>query len=214
MKFRYLIFDLDGTLVDSARELSESCNFVRHSFGLDSYPLETLRSFIGNGIRDLINKSLGDCGDLKEAERLFNEDYSKRLGSSVLYPGVLETLLDLKSLGYRLSIATNKMQVFSLKVLECLGLVELFDLVVGGDFLSSKKPAPDQLIHIMRYYENLERAPVADLTLMIGDSLNDSLSARAASIKIALLPYGYSANPESLEVDFRLTSFPDLKNYV
>lgn len=217
MKFnnkKVIIFDLDGTLIDSAPDLAVSVNFTLQSLQMQPYPEDTIRYWVGNGAQILIKRALlGDVDTTpKIDETLFNkalsiflEHYKNNLAHKTkLYPNVMSTLQELKSRGYQLVIVTNKPYDFIQPILEGLEIKNLFELCLGGDSLEEKKPSPMPLLHVCEKLEVGSRE-----VLMVGDSKNDILSAVNAKIESIGVTYGYnygepisSYNPTVVVNDF------------
>jgi len=190
---KLVIFDLDGTLIDSVPDLASSVNRALEELGRESFPEETVREWVGNGAQTLIRCALGlqesDGGDLfKEALALFLDHYSKNLTEkTILYPGVEETLERVASCGLKMAVATNKPEPFVKPILEHFTILHRFDQIVGAETVPRKKPHPDPLLHICK---NLGIEPSE--TLMVGDSKNDILAAKSAGIGSVAVSWGYN----------------------
>ena len=173
------IFDLDGTLVDSGRDIARSANAVRIHFGLPELDEPRAVSFVGDGVVKLLERSLAADAAPPDAERLaegldvFRDHYGRHcLDDTRLYPGVLDVLRRFSR--YPLMVATNKPRAFTLQVLEGLNVAGAFRRIVCGDDVEERKPDPAMLA---RALEGLDLDP-ADVA-MVGDSHNDVLAARA-----------------------------------
>lgn len=200
MKFtnkEVLIFDLDGTLIDSVPDLALSINQMLTSLNMNTYSTETIRSWVGNGAAVLTKRALSGsidiCPDLdltlfEKALSIFLNYYQQNVCiETTLYPNVKSVLETLHKQGYRLVIATNKPKQFVQPILEKLKLNELFELVIGGECLPKRKPDPMQLTYIC---ESLNVSP--STCLMVGDSSNDIFAATAANMESIGLTYGYN----------------------
>lgn len=198
LKKQLLIFDFDGTLIDSVPDLADAINDMLTTLGKDTYSIDAIRNWVGNGSRLLVERSLvGDInvaqGQLTEdeasyAESLFFEAYAKFSGrKTVAYPDVDSGLKQLKEAGFRLALVTNKPIRFVPKILQSFGWQMLFDEVLGGDSLSTKKPDPAPLLHVCKSLN-----VGAEQTVMIGDSKNDILAGQNANIDTLGLSYGYN----------------------
>ena len=193
-----LVFDLDGTLVDSAPDLHAALNLMLRERGHPALSLSQVKRMIGDGVPALVARALAASGadqvEMAQALPRFLEVYeanAARLSRS--YPKVPETLASLRRQGYRMSICTNKPQRATVAVVEGLGLAELFDGIAGGDRFPVKKPDRGHLLGL------------------IGDSENDAAVARAAGVPIVLMRYGYArVDPESLAADALLDHFAEL----
>lgn len=214
-----LLFDLDGTLIDSAPDLALAVNDTLVQLNLSPYPESTIRSWVGNGAKVLIERALSGSATISEnldpalAEKalgLFLTSYQNNLCiHSKLYDGVLSSLQTLKALGYKLAVVTNKPERFIEPILAGLNLTGLFEVLVGGDTLAQKKPDPSPL-HFACQQMNV----AIEQCLMIGDSRNDILAAKAAGAQSIGLTYGYNygqpiadSNPEWV-----FDNFADLLN--
>ncbi|HRL20721.1 phosphoglycolate phosphatase [Alcaligenes sp. SDU_A2] len=203
MKFFSVLFDLDGTLLDTIPDLALACNAMRADLGLSALPQEHVTTLVGKGTENLVRRALSDtsktAADIAQALDLFHHHYSLCNGQhSRLYPGVLEGLQDFQQQGLRLAVVTNKPERFARPLLEHTGLDAYFELLVGGDTCARKKPDPLPFLHAC---EQLGTDP--SQTLVVGDSLNDAQAARAARIPVLLVPYGYNEGQDvqSLESD-------------
>lgn len=198
MNKQLLIFDFDGTLIDSVPDLADATNAMLTTLGKDTYPLDTIRNWVGNGSRMLVERALvGKIEVLEDeltveeaehAEQVFFDAY-KNLSDSktVAYPNVDSGLRQLKEAGYTLALVTNKPIRFVPKILESFGWTSLFDMVLGGDSLTTKKPDPAPLLHVCD-----KLGVMQDKAVMIGDSRNDILAGQNAKIDTLGLSYGYN----------------------
>lgn len=205
---RLLVFDLDGTLVDSKVDLAGSVNHALAAFGFPVLPHPVIYSYVGDGATMLIRRAVGQEGNgaLPAVLKRFLEHYGRHLlDTTVPYPGVPESLAEWAGV-YRMAVLTNKPLDMSRKILSGLLLSRYFADVVGGDSFDTKKPEPEGLLRIM------ERFGVSPgETLMIGDSANDVLAGRRAGVSTCGVTYGlgaagFAASPP----DFTISRFPDL----
>lgn len=203
---RAVLLDLDGTLLDTAPEIAAAAADMLAELGLDPVAPERVRDFIGKGIPHLVRRTLeASLGRATDERRVgsamegFFFHYEKRNGrSAVAYPGVHEGLAALRDRGYPLACVTNKTAQFTLPLLEATGLHGFFSAIVSGDTAPKKKPAPDP---VLAACSRLGVLP-AD-ALMVGDSKNDALAARAAGCRVLLVSYGYTEGEDvhSIECD-------------
>lgn len=192
---RALLFDLDGTLVDSVPDLSAAVDAMLLELGRAPVGEDAVRDWVGNGAQRLVKRALTGTMEGEPEPALFERampsflaHYEAHLSvTSRLYPGVREGLAWMRSAGYRLAVVTNKPERFIAPLLGALGIADGFAALVGGDSLPQKKPAPEPLLHAARL---LGSAPAQ--TLMVGDSRNDVLAARRAGMAVICLPYGYN----------------------
>ncbi|HEX2518147.1 MAG TPA: phosphoglycolate phosphatase [Castellaniella sp.] len=205
MQFSGILFDLDGTLIDTIPDLAGAANAMRLDMGMTPISQDILATYVGKGMEQLVIRSLGHEGQPAEMDLVmrglarYTDHYRKLNGKrSHLYPGVLAGLQDFQAQGMRLAVVTNKSTEFALPLLRQQGLTDFFDAIVCGDTCPRKKPDPMPLFHACSL---LDIQPAQ--ALFIGDSINDALAARAAGMRMLALPYGYNeGNPvQSLPAD-------------
>ena len=189
------IFDLDGTLVDSQKDLTAAANQVRIVKKLPALTINTIRSFVGNGVRILLERTLPGAAPetIDDAVLRFKAYYADHiLDTTALYPGIEKVIKDLK--GARLAVLTNKPEQFARDILRGLSIDAYFSVVYGGDTGPKRKPDPAPLVEILNALRvRHERA------IMIGDGVNDILAARAAGVRCAAVGYGYTDKEELLK---------------
>ncbi len=192
-----VVFDLDGTLVDSAADIAEAVNRTVEDLGLQRVSEATVRSWIGEGVRNLVTTALRDAGSDRRLEDVmpgFMRHYHDcLLRSPVLYDGVEQTLQALQARGLPMAICTNKPAALVPPLLQHLGIDGYFAHIIGGDSLPQRKPAAEPLLHVA----TLLQQPVA-ACLMVGDSATDLGAANNAGMPIVLVRYGY---PRNLDLD-------------
>ncbi len=198
------IIDLDGTMLNTAPDFLVAINRMRTEFDLEPLELETIKTFVGKGSENLIQRVLAVDYSEQQVNRRFdaamaayqthylaiNGDYSE------LYPDVLEGLQAMRSMGLKLACVTNKPIAFTIPLLAKKGLDGFFDLVYGGDSLARKKPDPLPLLQVCSDFD-LSAAQV----VAIGDSSNDALAARAAGCPVLSVPYGYNHGEAIQNID-------------
>jgi len=200
MKFKnkkVIIFDLDGTLIDSAPDLALAINHMLTSVHHANFDEAIIDGWVGNGALVLVKRALSGSRKINEnlesdfvekALDIFFKFYSKNLCvKTALYPNVHTSLQVLKSKGYRLAIVTNKPFDFVEPILKDLKLLEFFEYFIGGDSLSQKKPSPLPLLHVC---EQLKVS--VEECIMVGDSQNDILAGNACGMQTIGLSYGYN----------------------
>jgi phosphoglycolate phosphatase len=207
-----LIFDLDGTLIDSKLDLAHAVNATREHMGMSGLPHELIFSYVGNGAPILIRRSLGpEASDaqVQQALDFFLAYYRQHmLDYTTLYPGVTETLDVLLASGKKMAVLTNKPVRISQAIIDGLGLSKHFFQVYGGNSFEQKKPHPIGIETLM-----VEAGISADGAMMIGDSAVDIQTARNAGVKACGVTYGFQ--PETLATsppDFLIDRFEDLPN--
>ena len=188
---RLVIFDLDGTLIDSAEDIALHVGRVYRELKGKDVPADEVKRNIGDGARSLLSNFF-QGQELEEAlERFLHYYISEPVIHTKPYEGVMETLEGLKERGILLAVATNKPHAITLEVLKRLRMLHYFDEVLGTDLLPEKKPSPLPLLEIAK---RLEVPP--ELGLMVGDSENDILAGRRAGMLTAHARWGYKA-PQS-----------------
>jgi phosphoglycolate phosphatase len=190
-----LIFDLDGTLIDSRLDLANAVNATRRHMGMDPLANERVYSYVGNGAPVLIRRALGEQAteaELQEALEFFLEFYRDHdLDYTVLYPGVKESLERLRAAGKKMAVLTNKPVRMSRHIVDGLGVGPCFFQVYGGNSFEFKKPNPIGIEALMN-----EAGADRAATLMVGDSYVDVQTARNAKVRCCGVTYGFQ--PESL----------------
>jgi len=194
---KLIIFDFDGTLIDSGPDLAEAVNHMLTKLGRSTFDLDTIHEWVGNGAQTLVKRALSanteidsniDESLFTNALDIFLSYYKQNVCvKTVTYPDVTNTLKTLKNDGYRLAIVTNKPYNFVKPILKKLELLELFEIYIGGDSLSKKKPDPMPLLHICETLnEQIEDS------IMVGDSKNDILAAASCEMQSVGVSYGYN----------------------
>jgi phosphoglycolate phosphatase len=210
---RLLVFDLDGTLVDSKQDLASSVNAMRREMGLPPLPLDLIGSYIGHGVTLLVRRSLGAHATAENVEKglaFFLAYYHDHmLDSTAPYPGVAEALERLR--GHKMAVLTNKPVNFSREMLTRLGFAPYFAYIYGGNSFPKKKPDPIGLHTLMTELQVSARE-----TLMVGDSDTDILTGRNAGVWTCGVTYGFGAHtlqqvPPDLVID-DMRDLPPLLN--
>ena len=205
-------FDLDGTLVDSIADLAASANAMRAHLGMPPLDASRIQSHVGDGVASLVHRALTDERDGQADEALwtqgftfFIQHYRQNLTvHTKMYDGVAEGLSLLHSLGLPLVVVTNKSERLAVPLLAQLGIDTAFSLILGGDSLPEKKPSAQPLQHVA---EVLGIRPQE--IIMVGDSENDILCARAAESLPVAVSYGYR-NAANLGADLVIDSLVEL----
>lgn len=210
---RALLFDLDGTLIDSSEDIAAAANALRETRGLESLPLSVISSYIGDGIESLVARLLPGLSEteLEKGVEEFRSYYFEHcVVHTHLYEGVREALESLSRRGYSLAVVTNKPERISARILELLGVRRLFGAVVGGKKGQAKKPDPEPLQQACK----ILRVNIND-SCMIGDSRVDIEAARNAGIPaVAVLGgIGDEALLRKAAPDLLVERFRELENY-
>jgi len=195
-RLRLLIFDLDGTLVDSQLDLAHAINAMLRNYGRAELPTDLIASYIGDGAPMLVRRALGDPGDekfVREALEFFMLHYrAHTLDNTLTYPGVMEQLERCQAAGLKMAVLSNKPVAPSRRICDGLGMSKFFAQVYGGNSFETKKPDP---LGARRLLE--ENGVQAEEAVIIGDSQNDVLTARNAGMWALGVTYGFS--PETLQ---------------
>lgn len=186
--FRAILFDLDGTLADTKNDIATAVNLTMADLGLPAIPPATIYGFIGDGVRQLLLRALGedDPERLRRAHTIFDEHYRLHLlDTTRFYPGVSDMLDTLRHRGRRLAIVTNKPMAYTTALIQGLKADRYFDIVLGSEGGETLKPHPGML---QKALAAIKAAP-AD-ALMVGDGLPDIQAARAAGLRVCAVGYG------------------------
>lgn len=208
-----IAFDLDGTLVETAPDLIGTLNVMLGERGLRPVPLEAARHLVGLGARVMLEHGFREAGaafdpaDMPLMLNRFIELYRDRIADeSHPFPGVVEALDDLEAQGARFVVCTNKLTDLSIELLDRLGLLPCFAAVVGPDAVSRRKPDPAHLIEALR-----KGGGDPARAVMVGDSINDILPARAAGVPVIAVSFGYTETPPAdLGADALIDRFDQL----
>ncbi|KAF1712699.1 phosphoglycolate phosphatase [Pseudoxanthomonas kalamensis DSM 18571] len=192
--YRAVLFDLDGTLIDSAVGIADAVNHTLRELGHTGEDEATVRAWIGDGARLLLHRALQHAGadvadgpDFEDAYARLMRHYGDSLPLQArAYPGACEALEALRQQDIRIALCTNKPERFIAPLLQALDWRERFDAIVGGDTLPQRKPDPEPLLHIAGKF-----GLIPAQCLMVGDSRTDAEAADAAGMPLALVDYGY-----------------------
>ncbi len=210
-----IVFDLDGTLVDSAPDLIGTLNVILQEEGIAPLPLDEARPFIGHGARRLMERGFAAQGHPVPTERMpelfdrFLAHYNQHSADHTRpFPGAVRCLTELKAAGARLAVCTNKLTDLSLPILQKLDLIDFFDAVIGADLAPAPKPDARHLTHTIE-----AAGGRVDRAVMVGDASTDAGAARAAKVPLVLVSFGYTEIPAAdLHPDILVDHFDELKN--
>ena len=205
-----IVFDLDGTLADASRDITNAVNFILAGLGRPGIPVEVVASYIGGGAEVLWRKILKEEADellpsvLPKFLQRYNEYYCVE---TVLYPGVMDVLSTLQKAGFKMGIATQKVEKITFGILDSLGIRSFFPVVVGPESITHRKPHPESVIKILDY---LGSQP--GQAWMVGDAPADILAGKAAGTGTVGVSYGYGQVEEILSAgpDAMIDRLPDL----
>ena len=214
---KLFIFDLDGTLVDTAPDFKNSINYMLNELNESEVSIKEIRNWVGYGARELIRRTVVDKNiphdeqKIEEMLKIFLLHYTHNIDDdSVLFNNVRNVLEFLKDNGIKLAVCTNKMERLSNILLEKLNVLHMFDYLVGGDSLNKSKPDPYPLLNIC---EKLN-TEISD-SIMIGDSVTDLNAGKGAGMPVVLVSYGYTDNKDIYnEADLVINDFSQLKELV
>lgn len=215
-------FDLDGTLCDSVADLAAAANATREHLHLPPLPEKTVESYVGDGIANLVHRVITDSREQAADEALWEQGfrffiryYHEHLSVYTrAYPETEAGLQLLKSLGIPLIVITNKNEILATELLKQLGLADYFSLILGGDSLPEKKPSALPLLHTAEVL-NIDPANM----LMVGDSHNDILAAKAAGCVSVGVTFGYgdmtelSQHPDTTP-DWLISTLPEIYEHL
>lgn len=209
---RLIIFDLDGTLIDSIPDLTDATNYMRSRFSLSSLSQQEVREFVGEGARRLVEKALPGftSEQLKYGLDCFLDfNFSHIADKTILYPEVPETLAILKQHRYTLALASNKSESHCREIMRILQIDHHFDAILGADSLPERKPSPAPLLHLMQKFSSLPQE-----TIMVGDSINDIAAGKSAGVFTVGCTYGYGHSDELKNADARISTLSLLHSYL
>ncbi len=203
-----VIFDLDGTLVDSIPDLTDAVNEFLRASGRSALAMDDVRRLVGKGARNLVERALGN-GTEEEVEKslaiflAYNEAHIA--DKTVMYPGVAETLHELRRQGFRMAVVTNKTEFLSRKLLSVIGIDQYFDIILGADSLPFRKPSPEP---VLKALADLRIAPSG--AIMVGDSINDIAAGRAAGLATVGCTFGYGDDVELSQAEYLIDAMGQL----
>lgn len=208
-----IIFDLDGTLIETRLDIAVSVNHVRVTMGLEPLDTEIVSTYIGDGIHPLLSRAIESTNTqaVEKAIILFREHYWDHcMDNSYVYPGVMETLEKLAD-NRTLAIASNKREDFTRKMVRGYRMDTYFSTIIGGDTLQWKKPDRKVLDHILHLHG---KSP--EEALMVGDSATDVKSGRNAGVRTVAVTYGIGNTDEMMaeNPEYTIDSFEKLKDVV
>ena len=208
-----IVFDLDGTLIDTAPDLIYTLNLILTRESLPTVPYAAARNLIGGGAKILIERALaaeGRTSTMPEIDRLYTAFvayYADHIADrSLPFPGLERTLDALNAAGHRLAVCTNKLEWLSRRLLQALNLTQRFAAICGPDTFGVQKPDPEIFRQTVR-----RAGGEPSRAIMIGDSITDVHTARAARVPVIAVDFGYTDVPiESLQPDWIVSSFSQL----
>ena len=208
-----IVFDLDGTLLDTAPDLAAALNSLLSEEGYESIPLKEVRNMVGGGAVHMIKLGLARAGVEIEGDlpnqlrsRFLDHYRSCYTDQTVPFAGVVQALTELTKIGYPLSICTNKSEAMSVDIINKLGLGHFFSGIIGGDTLPKPKPDPGPVEAAIKLTGGRK-----DRAIMVGDSITDVKAARAANVSVIAVSFGYTeVAPADLGADAVIDHFDEL----
>jgi len=218
MTNKAILFDLDGTLVETAPDLMSAHNHVMEKYGYEKKPLSDIRYLAGRGAATMLNRSTSSRNEItenkidkkkqKQMTSEFIDFYSKNIcRGSIVNPGVIDYLKWCKDQKIHLAVCTNKMEHLTIKLLKKIKLYDYFDFIAGADTFNYKKPDPQHITSILE----ILNIPI-EKSIMIGDSETDAEAAKSAKVKFILVKGGYTEkNYDQIFHDHLVDSFEEIK---
>jgi len=207
MRIKLIIFDLDGTLVDSLDDLTDAANAMLKSFGRRELHSQEVRLLVGQGARRLVERAMPDAPleNIDEGVRIFVAYNDAHIAVKTrLYPGVRETLAILGK-NWRLAVISNKNTSLCRKLLEVLEVADYFSEIMGADSLPFRKPSPEPVRKLLS-----DCGVSASETVIVGDSCNDMIAGKGAGVVTVGCTYGYGEASELVGADYLIDQFVNL----
>lgn len=192
IKAELIIFDLDGTLIDSRKDIANSVNHTLKAIGLEPLNENIITGYVGNGVRSLMEKILFPANSylFDNGMSIFLDYYAEHLlDNTIFFPGVIETLNHFA--GKKMAVITNKPENLSIKTLRGLGVYSYFKAVLGGDSLEKKKPSPEPVLKVLS-----DLGIQKDAAIIVGDGLQDIAAGKGAGIRTCAVTYGFTKTEE------------------
>ena len=210
MSIKLVIFDLDGTLIDSLKDITIAVNHATRPYGIAEKSVREMGDLLGTGISILIDRVLADRRDeLKDdvLERFMTYYSAHLVEHTTVYPDVIDVLIKLDR--YKKAVVTNKREQFAKTMLNELGLGSYFDSILGSDSVGAKKPSPVPLLHLLELYK-LDPSEA----VMVGDSEIDIAAGKGAGVKTVGVTYGYRQRGALIDADFIIDDIRDLPGVI
>ena len=207
-KIKLIIFDLDGTLINSLKDITNALNYSLQQLHIHKFTPNQIKELIGGGVTKLIEKSLRKIDinnyEVRIPAKKFKEYYSEHcIDNTRLYPYVIQTLKKLKK--YKKAVVSNKPEIFCKKILKELNISEYFDIIVGGDTTKRKKPDPEPIIYVLNKL-GIKR----EETVIVGDGETDIEAGKKAKIKTIAVSYGFRKKEQLKEADYLIDEIKEI----
>lgn len=209
---KLIVFDLDGTLIDSILDLTDAVNHMRTGFRLSMLSPEEVTSLVGEGARRLIEDALpgfNQADRQKGLEYFLDYNFRHIVDKTRLYPGVAETLHLLKDTGCILAVASNKSELHCKEILRLLKADHYFSAILGAESVAERKPSPAPIFHLMQQF-GVSRTE----TVMVGDSINDIKAGKSAGVLTIGCEFGYGTSEELKDADGTISSLPQVVQFL
>ena len=209
---KLIVFDLDGTLIDSIPDLTDAVNHIRTKFSLSLLSQAEVTALVGEGAQRLVEEALPG---FSPADRQIGLDcflaynYRHLIDKTRFYPGVIETLQILKESGSILAVASNKSEPHCKEILRLLQADHYFDAILGAESAAERKPSPAPILHLMRQFGVSPRE-----TVMVGDSINDIRAGKSAGVLTIGCEFGYGTDDELKDADGTISSLPQVVQFL
>ncbi len=194
--YKYYIFDLDGTMVDTCPDIVGTVDYIIRTYGYEEKSREFIRSCIGGGARNVLLKCLGRDAEEhidKELLGVFRDYYTEHCAvDSLVYPGIREAFDCLKGKGKAISVATFKIRPATMNIFNTFNLTSYFDIIITADDVERPKPEPDCILKILEHYKCTPKE-----ALLIGDTRTDFMTGTNAGVDVCAVTYGYNT-PEDV----------------
>ena len=212
MTISAVLFDLDGTLVDSLDDLTEAVNHMLAGLGRPQLDPAQVRQLVGKGARNLVQRALDTSSpeEINLGLSAFTEFNALHIADkSRLYPGARELLQQLAADGIRMAVISNKQESLSRLILKTLGVDAFFDIIAGGDTFPEMKPSPLPLVHVI---DGFNCSPAG--AVMVGDSINDIQAGKRAGIATIGCSWGYGGAEELYGADYQAACLADIPSII
>lgn len=201
---KLIVFDLDGTLIDSIPDLTAAVNHMRSTFNLAMLSQEEVTSLVGEGAKRLVEDALPGFSQEEQQKGLacfLDYNFEHLIDQTRLYPGAIETLQTLKGNGHILAVASNKSESHCKEILRLLKVDHFFSAVLGAESAAERKPSPAPIFHLMRHF-----GVSSSETVMVGDSINDIKAGKGAEVLTIGCEFGYGTSAELEDADDTISS--------
>ena len=209
---KLIVFDLDGTLIDSIPDLTDAVNHIRTKFSLSLLSQAEVTALVGEGAQRLVEEALPGLSPADQQTGLDSflaYNFRHLIDKTRFYPGVTETLQILKESGYILAVASNKSEPHCKEILRLLQADHYFEAILGAESAAERKPSPAPIFHLMRQF-----GVSPSETVMVGDSINDIRAGKSAGVLTIGCEFGYGTDDELKDADGTISSLPQVVQFL